>query len=307
MVGGRRMATRAAAFAAASLAPLAVWLAVAGRGNRPVAVHLFDAGYWVDGFRSLSRWVLPPYVDWPVRGASTAVVAAGLLAVAIVARRDRGRGRDRDRDGDVLGLLLAAFTVAYVVLLVIDRSLLDATGRLDLRFLAVLHVVAVVGLVPWLHRTLKGTARRAVAAAGLALLGLQALYAGSWVIDGFTDTSVGRRGLTAAAWEDSVVLAAVAALPPEVPVYSNAPEAVFLLTGREASALPTHTDYLSGERRPTYEAELRTMTEGLAGGDGVVVWFRPYASRDGYLADPTELPVTTVLEDDVASLSRSPH
>ncbi len=301
MAGGRRWAGRAAAFAAASLAPLAVWLAVAGSGNRPVVVHVFDADYWVDGFRSLSRWVLPPYVAWPVRGVATAAVAAGLVAMAIVARRRNPNG---DRRADLLGLLLPAFAIAYVVVLVADRILLDATGRLDLRFLAVLHVVAVVGLFPWLHRTVTGRARPTFAAIGIGLLVLQVLYAGSWVIDGLTDTSVGRRGLTAAAWEDSTVLAAVAALPPDVTVYSNAPEAVFLLTGRAAAPLPAHTDYLSDRPRPEYDDELAAMADRLSRDQGVVVWLRPYAFRQRLLVRVEDLGVEPVLEDEVGQLFR---
>lgn len=327
--GGRQAWRRAAAVGGASVIPLVVWLAAAGRGNRPVVVHLFDADYWVSGARSLSRWVLPPYVPWPVGGLVLAAAVAGLAGVAVTNRSGRasrsGRTGPDDRatdptervgiDGDrapdqppdVLGLLLPAFTVAYLVVLVADRVVLDASGRLDLRFLAVLHVVAVVGLVPWLHRNLRGRARRAVAAGGLALLALQAAYAGSWVADGFTDTSVGRRGLTAAAWDDSPVLAAVVALPPDVTVYSNAPEAVFLLTGRVAESLPAHTDYLSDRPRPEYDAERAVLADRLAHDEAVVVWMRPYAFRQPLLVPVEDLAVEPVLDDKFITLSRRLH
>ena len=207
----------------------------------------------------------------------------------------------------MFGLLLPAFAVTYLAVLVVDRVLLDASGRLDLRFLAVLHVVAVVGLLPWLHRNLTGRARPAAAAAGLVLLTLHGVQAASWVADGLTDTSVGRRGLTAAAWDDSPVLAAVVALPPAVTVYSNAPEAVFLLTGRAASPLPAHTDYLSDRRRPDYEAERAALAERLSADQAVVVWLRPYAFRQRLLVPVDDLGVEPVVEDDVATLSGPRH
>ena len=233
--------------------------------------------------------------------------SAALVAVAVGGRGAGPAGR-RSPSGatDVLGLLLPAFAVAYLAVLVVDRVLLDASGRLDLRFLAVLHVVAVVGLLPWLHRHLAGRARPAAAAAGLALLALHGVQAASWVADGLTDTSVGRRGLTAAAWDDSPVLAAVVALPPDVTVYSNAPEAVFLLTGRAASPLPAHTDYLSDRRRPEYEAERAALADRLGHDQAVVVWLRPYAFRQRLLVPVAELGVEPVVEDDVATLSRPP-
>ncbi len=190
-------------------------------------------------------------------------------------------------------------------MLVVDRIVLDAGGRLDLRFLAVLHVVAVVGLLPWLHRHLAGRTRPAAAAVGLVLLALHGIQAASWVVDGLSDTTVGRRGLTAAAWDDSTVLAAVAALPPGVTVYSNAPEAIFLLTGRSTSPLPAHTDYLSDRRRPEYEAELAATADRLRNDGGVVVWFRPYAFRQQFLATASDFDVEPVLEDAVAQLARA--
>ena len=300
---GRQAWRRAALVGGASVVPLVVWLAVAGRGNRPVVVHLFDAEYWVSGARSLSRWVLPPYVSWPVRGLATAVVVAALLVVAATVG-GRSRRPPKPERPDVLGLLLPAFAVTYLAVLVVDRVLLDASGRLDLRFLAVLHVVAVVGLLPWLDRHLTGRARPAAAATGLVLLTLHGVQGASWVTDGLTDTSVGRRGLTAAVWDDSPVLAAVAALPPDVTVYSNAPEAVFLLTGRAASPLPAHTDYLSDRRRPEYAAERAALAGRLATDQTAVVWLRPYAFRQRLIVPVAELGVTPVVDDDMATLSR---
>jgi hypothetical protein len=297
-VGRRKALGRAALLAGLSLAPLAGWLAFAGRADRPVVVHLFDLDYWTGAVSSLSRWLVPDFAPWPVR-ALVAAVVAGCLGWA-AARRPRRAERP-----DAFALLLAAFVVAYLVVLVADRVFLDATGRLDLRFLTVLHVVAVVGLLPWLNRVLAGRARAAAAAGGLALLAVHGLNAGSWVADGFTDAGVTRRGLTASAWDESAVVAAVAALPPGVPVYSNGPDAIFLLTGRSTSSLPAHTDYLSGRRRPTYQAELAAMSDRLSRAGGVVVWLRPYAFRQRFLAPVADLGVEPVLEDEVSILSRA--
>ncbi|MEA2827126.1 MAG: hypothetical protein QOG43_1565 [Actinomycetota bacterium] len=321
LVGGRRRVATALAFAAASLAPLVVWLVRAGRGNRPIVVHFFDVHYWADGWSSLSRWVLPPFVPGLVRGLVTAVVVVALVGLAVVVRRPPPPSRPlrppappppppspppppAGRDRDVLGLLLPTFTLAYLAVLLADRIVLDATGRLDLRFLAVLHVVAVVGLLPWLHRNLRGRARPVVAATGLALLALHGIEAITWAADGLTDTGVARRGLTAAAWDHSTVLAAIAALPPDVAVYSNAPEAIFLLIGRATSPLPAHTDYLSDRRRPEFAAELAATAARLGTGGAVVVWFRPYAYRQRFLATAADFDVEPVVEDAVGTLSR---
>jgi len=303
---GRRR-WRAVAFAAVAVLPLLVWVAAVGRTNRPVAFHWFDLGYWSTGLGSLARWVLPPFVPWPIR-------LAALAAMAVVAQRlVRGTAGGEGRP-DPLPFLIATFTACYLALLLGDRLVVDDTGRLDARFLAPLHVLALVVLVP--------AAARAVAAGGagrltatrlrvgaVALLGLHGLQAITWVASGIGDTGVDRRGLSARAWRESAVLAGVAALPPDTAVYSNAAEAVFLLTGRRTSSVPPHHDYLSGAPDPRYDESMRAMGGRLRAGGGVVVYFAPFEFRSRFLPTAAEVgravPLRVVATDAVATLYRA--
>ena len=256
-----------------------------GSGNRPVVVHLFDADYWVE------RRPQPV----PVGAAAVRVVAGpGLWPPAVVVA---GPGRGRSRRGHAGPGRATDRGDGH-------RRPRPPPARLRRRLPgraggrpgpARRHRPPRPALsrrpprgggrrpAPWLHRHLAGTGPSGGGRGGLALLALHGVQAGSWVADGLTDTSVGRRGLTAAAWDDSPVLAAVAALPPDVTVYSNAPEAVFLLTGR-ADVAPARPHRLPLRPPPA-------RVRGRAGGDGrppgprqaVVVWLRPYAFRQRLL------------------------
>lgn len=300
---GRR---RALAFAAGGAAPLALWLAAVGRPNRRVSLHLFDAGYWTNGVDAVSKWVAPAFLPWPVRVVVAAAAAVGLWRAArprlrlVAARRP---------PADALPFVAGAFAAAYLVLLVGDRLLLDDSGRLDGRFLLPLRPLAVLVLAPVVHRAVTGRARRTVVVvAGAGLLALHTVQALAWTVTGMGDDSLGRRNLTARAWTQSEVLATVAALPPSVPVYTDGPDAVFLLTGRRTESLPRHHDLLTGEARPGYERELATMADRLRRDGGVVVWFSPFAFRSGFLPTPAdverEVPLTPVQRDEVGVLYR---
>ena len=302
---GRPGRRRLVAFACGAAVPLVVWLAAVGRTNRRIAFHLFDADYWATGLDAVGRWVVPAFVPWPVRTVATIGLAvAGWRAL----RRSGGRPAAVDPTArDPLPFVIGAFAVAYLVLLVGDRLLLDASGRLDGRFLLPLHVLAIVLVAPLLHRTAvpaMSTLRRVA----LVLVALHAAQAVSWSVTGITDESVGRRGLSARAWRESAVLGAVAAMPPGVAVYSNAPDAVFLLTGRRTSSLPVHRDLLTGRAERRYAADLRRMVERLRRGEGVVVDFSPFAFREVFLPSVAEVsravPLEPVRTDAVATLYR---
>lgn len=312
---GRR---RALAFAAGASAPLAVWLAVVGRTNRRLALHLFDLEYWAGGADALSKWVAPAFLPWPVRAvvAATAAVALWrvtrprlrLVAEARGPRAARTRRQERPPT-DPLPFVVGAFVAAYLVLLVVDRVLLDASGRLDGRFLLPLRALAVLVLAPVVHRAVTGPARRKVAVAGAGLLALHAVQAASWTVTGLGDDSLGRRGLAAQAWSESAVMAAVGTLARSVPVYTDAPDAVFLHTGRRARILPAHRDLLTGRARPVYERELEAMERHLRREGGVVVFFSPFAFRSLFLPTATELGdtvrLTPVERDDLGVLYRA--
>lgn len=288
---GRRR-WRAVAFAAGASFPLVIWVTFAGRASRPLSVHLFDVRYWSTGIGSLSRWVLPPFVPWPIR----LVVLVGLV-VAL-------RRLPRTARADPLPLLAAAFGACYLAVLVGDRLVLDDTGRLDARFLAPLHVVALVVLVPLIARA-AGRARVGV----LVLLALHGLQAVAWTVTGLTDDGVDRRGLSGRAWRDSPVMAAVAALPAGVPVYSNAADAVFLLLGRRTSSVPPERDYLTGAATEGYDDAMAAMAEDLRRAGAVVVYFEPFDFRRQFLPTLQDVgravPLRVVATDTVATLYRA--
>jgi Dolichyl-phosphate-mannose-protein mannosyltransferase len=276
---GRRK--EAALYAVVTVAPVVAWLAWAGLGGGHLAVHVFDLEYLARGADSASRWVLPAVVPTGIRVAVAVVVAA---AVVVVGRRAPRPGQD------VLASVLATFALLYLGLLLADRVFLDATGRLDGRFLAPLHVVVVILVASMARRAVDtGLLRhRAVAVAGVVLVALHAGQAVWWVAGGLTDDGITRRGYTAAAWRQSPVMVAIGGLGPDVPVFSNGADAIFLHTGRATTQLPVRVEYRTGEPNRDYLSELESVRAALAGG-GVLVYFQAITARDRFLPSASEL------------------
>jgi len=265
----RRQWVAAGVFGVLATAPVAAWL-LGAESDRTVVFHMFGADYLGQAVRPLSRWLVP----WP-KPPIGFVLALLLAGGGIVLAR---------RSSSSLSRLLIAFAVTYLGVLLANRALTDATGRLDARFLAPLHPVAIMLVVPALYRRRLPTP--ALAFAGVLVLA-QVADAAAWTAGGLTDDSIRRRGYTAAAWERSLLVDRMARL--DGPVYTNGFDAFFLLTGLPAIPIPAKEDYLTGRPNPRYAEELAAMR-------GYVAYFDALTFRRSFLPSRAELEAALPLE-----------
>ena len=121
----------------------------------------------------------------------------------------------------------------------------------------------------------------------------------AWTAGGLTDESVSRRGYTAPALRRSPLMADVGQ-----PLYTNAPDAVFFVTGRTSTPIPVTHDYLTGRPNPRYAEELAAM--GAAGGH--LAYFDAITFRRSFQPSRAELeaalPLEVVARDAVGTLYR---
>lgn len=85
-----------------------------------------------------------------------------------------------------------------------------------------------------------------------------------------------------------------------MPVYSTSAGAVFLLTGRPTSAVPTSHDRLSGRRNQAYGAERDALRHDVRSRHGVVVYLVPVDERSDLLASVEDLVGNAGLEQAAA-------
>lgn len=305
---GRRYhgAVDAAVFGVVAVAPVLGWLAWAGKvggaGERAVAFHLFGGGYLAQAPRPLARWIVP----WPGPPAGPLLAVLLLIAVVLSLRRARpvaaGSSPSRLR---ALPTLLAVFAASYVAVLVANRLLVDASGRLDARFLMPLHLVAILLAVPAAYRL---RSHRVVAVAAGALVLAQVAGGVSWTVGGLTDDSVRRRGYTARAWSESAIVARLAGTDPALPVYTNGFDAVFLLTGRTTRPIPAEKDHLTDRPNRRFDEQLAAMRADLERTGGLLVYFDAVTARRSFLPTRPELeqamPLEAVASDDVGTIYR---
>ena len=85
--------------------------------------------------------------------------------------------------------------------------------------------------------------------------------------------AVGGAGFGSLAWRRSETMRRVAELPASARIYSNARDAILILTGRSTRWLPAPLDAETRQPRPGYAAELEAIRSGLRAQKVLLVWF----------------------------------
>jgi hypothetical protein len=243
----------ALAFLLLSSAPLTAWFIYehfSGRGSGHLRGFHVVGGSFRGGLRSVADWVLPSSA--PRALALLAVIAVIAAVSAVVRRRPVPAAR-----------LLLLYAVVQIVILEVAITFVDALVNLDSREMIPVFIAVVMALACALERT---AAMRVLVAA--AVVG--SLARGGVEIA----TDMPQYDYLTSRWTNSPVLAAVRALPANTIIYSNAPDAIYLLDGRATSSIPEVYDFSTRRDNARYAAQLAEISATLAKRGGVVVYVR---------------------------------
>ncbi len=270
---------RSVLIAASALAVLTPWLArnvlVGGSAtNRTLAYHPVGWEQLHLATSTVFHWLVPRHLD-TTSAVIAFTVAVPTLYILSPQRRSVGMCADafERRNAIVVRRLLFLYALATLTFLLVSMTFIDAQTGMEPRILAPLLPAAVVLATTeiwraW-HQPMRQRAARALTAvAAAALLASLAEWIG--------DTREAGLGYEAHAWKVSPLLRAVEGLPSEVAVYSNYPDAISFLTGREAIGLPRLGDPTSLARNPRWASEMQAVCGRAGGRPTMVAWF----SRD---------------------------
>jgi hypothetical protein len=280
-----RRATKAVTLTLLAGGSLVLWWRVTGAriGLADRTLDFHPLGRW-DAEKAIATtmgWIgLPDVSPW-VGGVLLVLLTAGLSAWMF----RRGGPWVVRTTASPIALLLLLFGAVYVAFIVACRLFVDAAILLDARILAPVQVVLVIagaGLAAqWLSDPISHRARFTLGAAVIALLAAHGAVTARWA------RAVRADGLfyTKRSLRNSALLERVRALPPTVLLWSNAPDVVYIHTGRCARMLPRHKRPDSDRPNPGFASEWSTL---LGQPDAYVAWFNAFTWRS-YLPTESEL------------------
>lgn len=300
----RRSRWSAALAVAVGSTPLVAWTVVAGAlgqstlGNRALVLHPPGARKIGPALADMATWVVPQRLVGHLPEAALQlgglVVLLALVALVTASARSRSTGVRRPAAAGggqarrLLGPVIATFVVAHIAVVLFTVSVLDAAVPLDRRILLPVYaaglLLAVVAIDAFFdHRSAHPAQMRPLVRAAVAVALATVLLANG--VGTAVDVAEARRdglGFTSVRWRCSPVVAAVRHLRPGVRVYSNAPGALFVLTGTRAQSIVPRAYGNSRGANAGYRSGMTKMVERVRKGWSVVAWFltvhRPYST-----------------------------
>ncbi|MGF1634546.1 MAG: glycosyltransferase 87 family protein [Phycisphaerae bacterium] len=310
MSWSQRLARSAVFALAAGLLP-GLWalrnrLLAGSTTNREAAFNPPKREELLSAAQTFAEWLAPA----PSSGLMWLLVGLGVVLVVLALRtgwhaRDAARDAARDvgwrREGDegeaaaeaaagrrakAVGVL-SLCGLTYGVFIYTSKTWFDAHTPFDFRIFSPLQVMLIglmgVGVVGPVSRGLPGWGPKLLALLlGVFVLG-QAVRGTAWV----AAAPQGSLGFHSDRWRNSELIAyTMQNIPETVPVFTNAPDAFYLLHDRLPGRLPQRYNLSTRREDPGYRRHLASVSEGVEAG-GRIVYFDGW--RRGRVIDQQQL------------------
>ena len=304
--------------AALSSFPLALWLARNYLSTRVVArgeffgFHPPSLDYYGWALSSFSLWFLPQSVPSWWRGGIVFLAVASFIVAALRLKTRRAPVSPAHDEGDrppltSLFLVFTTFFVCYVATYYWVLTFLS-TDPLDNRaaapsFPVVLILFLLVGHRLWREWKGKTFLRRSLVALTVFFVVSYAVRAVRWGSETYREGLA----LSGRAWRNSEILGKVKSLPPAIPIYTNASEVVYFLTGRIGATFPTKGSGMlfhvkGASTRPGFYSEMAQFEKKLRAHGGLIIYldrvtWRSYGLSENELKEYLPLQLVEKVSD----------
>lgn len=251
-------------------------LATGSATNRGLAFHPITRSQLWQGLTTISGWIglpanLPTWLHLLVLVA--AAILVGWIFIIVIRRREKPAAR---LPAFIQVLLL--FVLLYGGFLLLSISFVDANTPLDNRILSPMFVGLLI-LVVYAAAQLSIQGNNVLRWSLSIIVGLLLI---NWVrlslpnLQQFHHQGI---GFSTPEWQTSPLIADLKLLPGDTRVYSNAPDAVYLLAGRPAVRLPRPFELSSQQENAAFAEEMQTIGAELASGEALIVFFTTQGRR----------------------------
>lgn len=222
---------------------------------------------------------------------SPVFLSSGFLVLIVILSRTQKRNPELascDHHHPFLPLL-SWFPLIYLITIVVSIITVDAYISLEDRILTPGYVGVLIVCFSWLRRPVHGFFRRWINAFIIILLFcFSALISATWVL-GSISNGIGYSGV---GWKQSETIQFVMGMPETSILYSNAPDAIYILTGRHAGFIPQKFYLGSLQANDHFLSDVDLLRSHLFSSRAYIVYFDHFLWRNDL---PTEQELQTLL------------
>jgi len=291
------------------ISPLAFWvlrniMVAQSATNRTLAFHPFHFTHIRELADTMYDLWLPISCQdcFKIPQLLFALTCGAVFTGFLLVLRDELRGKAKVSASRTMQTLTVLFSITYVSFLFASISFVDAHTPLDARIMSPVHVLVVIFFVSvsWSISNLRKNPYLWWGFPSFSFL-LIGLNAGPALTMATHLRNEGNQ-YTSRTWRNSESIAYVGSLPKGLIVYSNGPDVISFLTGKEAVSIPHRVDYITNYPNSDFERELWAMKNKLIQNGALIVYFdsidwRWYLPTKEELEDVHGIPLNLRLKD----------
>jgi hypothetical protein len=244
----------------------------------------------IAGLSTISSWLVPIRIPPPVK-----IILFLLLVLAFVLVNGLMKNEERKRNPEhvlsaKLSALLNLFMLIYSVFLILSISFFDAHMPLDQRILSPLYPAVVIVIVARMNKSLFSSkdCRTLNKFMILICVGFLVLYT-IRSYHAFIPLYENGIGFNNKHWHESEMIREIKNIPLETPIYTNAPDLLYIMNGRSTYWIPRIIDLQNARIDPNYLSGLRRMVKTMNHHNGLLVYFTPLTLFRSFLPSEVEL------------------
>ncbi len=170
--------------------------------------------------------------------------------------------------------LLGILILTYGAFLLFSISFLDANTPLDDRILSPIFIALLVLFTYFAYRLLSLTSN--TLSIKISMILVACFFSISYLLIGtnlFIENYNQGLGFSRLEWQHSELVEQIKKLPNETIIHSNAPYAVYILSGRPALSLPKKFESMNQQINKDFESEMEIISSEITLNNGMVVFF----------------------------------
>jgi len=246
-------------------------------------IHFHPATYetLIAGLSTISSWLVPIRIPPPFKIILFLLLILTFVLLNGLMKKEEKKLNTRYILSAKLSVLLNLFMLIYSVFLIVSISFFDAHMPLDQRILSPLYPAVVIVIIARMNRFPNKLMI-------LICVGFLALYT-IRSYDAFIPLYKNGIGFNNKHWHESEMIREIKNIPLETPIYTNAPDLVYIMNGRCTYWIPRIIDLQNAKINSQYLSELRLMVKTMNNHDGRLVYFSPLTFFRNFLPSEVEL------------------